>query len=168
MKKGIKLMILACFLLVASNASAQMKIGHINSADLLTAMPQAKSAEKELEIFANQKKTQLENKVKNLESEFKSVQANIPNMSQVEIQKKEQYFAGKQEEIGKFELQAQQDIAKKREEVLGPVLQRAENAIQAVARDNGYTYILDTSLGSVLFALPAEDIMDKVRGKLGI
>ena len=58
-------------------------------------------------------------------------------------------------------------IQKKREEILGPILQKIENTIKAVAQEKGYVMVFDTSVyNAVLFAEESVDIMAEVKSRL--
>ncbi len=166
------LCILTSFLLiiVGNTAFAQQKIGHINSAELLSSMGEAKSAEKQLEAYTVKLDNQYKSKLKTFESEYKAVQAKAQKgeYSGKELAEQEKRFVNKEKEIKKFELEAQQKVMKKRDELLKPILQRVENAIKSVGKSGGYAYILDTSLGAILFAKDTEDVTAKVKAKLGL
>ncbi len=151
----------------ATSAIAQPRIGHINSADILSNMPAAKSAEKQLETYVKQLESQHEQKIKSFQSKVQRLETDAPNITPKELETRRQGLITEQESIGRFEMEAQQKVAKKREELLAPILQRAETAIQNVAREQGYDYILDTSLGVVLYADPSNDITGQVKSKLG-
>ncbi len=170
MMKSIKLVIIACLIMFAGTVSAQSKVGHINSAELLSLMPEAKAAETNLENYTKQLDNQYKGMVERFQSEYQSTQKQIQEglLTPVQVAEKEKYFGTEQEKIGRFELEAQQKIAKKREELLGPILKRAQTAIENVAQEGGYTYIFDTSMGSILFAVPSDDIMGSVKSKLGM
>mgnify|MGYP001134784758 CR=1 FL=1 len=72
--------------------------------------------------------------------------------------------------IQDFQMKAQEQLQKKQEELLIPVLEKAQNAITAVANANGFTYILDSSQskGVVVFKDNGTDIMPLVKKQLGI
>ena len=45
-------------------------------------------------------------------------------------------------------------------------MEKAKKAIEAVAKENGYKYVLDTSAGNVLYSEASEDILLAVKKKL--
>ncbi|MGB0177823.1 MAG: OmpH family outer membrane protein, partial [Owenweeksia sp.] len=66
---------------------------------------------------------------------------------------------------------AQEDLQQKQVELLTPIIEKATKAVQDVAKENGFTYILDSSPSKavVIFAADnSEDVMPKVKAKLGI
>lgn len=76
-----------------------------------------------------------------------------------DLQKKEQ-------EIMEFEKTMQQKLGSKEQELLNPILEKVNNAIQAVAKDNGFQFIFDTSSGVLLYADETQDITAMVKAKL--
>jgi outer membrane protein len=73
-----------------------------------------------------------------------------------------------QEAIQKFEQDAQQMVSTERERLLKPILERVDAAIKAVAIENQYLMVFDTSSGSMLFAAETEDVTALVKKKMGI
>jgi outer membrane protein len=62
----------------------------------------------------------------------------------------------------------QQKVLKKREELYKPILDNIQNAINAIGKENNYTFIFDTGNGGLLFANEGDNILELVRKKLGI
>ncbi len=160
---------LSLLLCTAQDALAQhLKIGHIDRQKLMLMMPERKDAETTMQAFA---KT-LEDRLKAMGAEYQQMvakaQAEAPTMTQTqkdmavrEIQELEQRIQAAQEK-------AQEDLAKQEEELLKPMVDRANAAIKDVAAANNFTYILDISTGSVLYFDKGEDILALVKAKLGI
>jgi outer membrane protein len=59
-------------------------------------------------------------------------------------------------------------MQKKKEELYSPIIKKAEDAINAIAKEKGYSYIFDTSVGAVLFAQESDDVMALVKAKLSL
>jgi len=85
---------------------------------------------------------------------------------------KEDELLDYQNRINTFEAAAQQQMAESQQTLFQPVIDKAQNAIKAVAEENGFTYILDiaTQVGTVLYYPEDEsyDILKLVKAKLGI
>jgi outer membrane protein len=60
------------------------------------------------------------------------------------------------------------ELSAKDTELSEPLIKRAKEAIEAVAKENGYTYIFNSSDGLVLYATPSDDVIDLVLKKLGV
>jgi outer membrane protein len=68
-----------------------------------------------------------------------------------------------------MQVYAQQDIQAKVQEYFDPIVKRVKAAIQRVAIERGYDFVLDSSEGyNVLYCNPAHDLMMAVRTELRI
>lgn len=145
------------------------KLGHINSAELLSAMPEVKQADTDLQAYAQSLDNQYTNMVKEYQSKAQEVQSQLEGMDDLIRETKIKELAQTEENIGKFQISAQEKVAKKKEELYGPILEKADQAIKAVSEQNGFTYIFDSSLGVLLFAGgDSTDILPLVKTQLGI
>jgi outer membrane protein len=70
--------------------------------------------------------------------------------------------------IQQFQQSAQEELQKKEAEVLQPIIDKAKKAIDDVAKEKGYDYILDTGLGVVLYSNTGDNILPLVKKKLSL
>lgn len=175
----MKKIILSLVLLIATltnttfaQTAAPLKLGHINSADLLNAMPEWKQAQKDLETFKMQKEKDLQTKKESLETDYMKFQQDMGAgiLSPAEQERKNKDFETRGLELEKELKKADADFSTKGKTLTEPILQRAEKAINDVATEGNYTYIFDTAPGSsgILFKRDSEDIYPAVRKKLGM
>ena len=82
------------------------------------------------------------------------------------VQTKEDELNQLQRRIEDFKQQAQQDYQRKTAELTAPIMDKAKKGIEAVAKEGGYKYVLDTSAGSVLYSEPSDDVLMAVKKKL--
>lgn len=167
--QNIKTMLLAVLMVAAVSMNAQ-KFGYVNSAQLLSELPSVKSAESELETFQKQLMSSGEAMVKKLDAKIQaySKEAQEGLLSQVQMQKKEEELAAEQQKIQAYEVEVQNKILKKREDLYAPILDKVKVAIEAVGADGGYTMIFDSSGGTILHATDQENVMAQVKTKLGL
>ena len=59
-------------------------------------------------------------------------------------------------------------LEERQEALLKPIVDRAKKAIEEVGKENGYTYIFDSGIGTVLYSQDSDDIMPLVKKKLGL
>ncbi|MEO8760699.1 MAG: OmpH family outer membrane protein, partial [Bacteroidia bacterium] len=79
---------------------------------------------------------------------------------------KEEELTQLNQRIEDFRTQAQQDYQKKSADLSKPIYEKAKKAVDAVAKENGFKYVFDTSTGIVLFHEPSDDIFALVKKKL--
>ncbi|MCP3928337.1 MAG: OmpH family outer membrane protein [Bacteroidetes bacterium] len=165
-KTGILLIAIFSF---ASTVQAQ-KFGYVNSAAILAELPEVKQADANLEALQKQLQKKGQGMVELLQKDYVAIQQKI---ERGELSPKQQEEEGKkletrQQEIQKFDQKMQQSIMTKREELLKPILDRVNTAIQDVAKEDGFQFIFDYSAGIILYAEESQDVSTKVKAKLGI
>ena len=169
MKSTFKLALLLCFPILFSTALKAQKIGHIRLDSLINMMPEAKEAKQKGQEYYTKLEDQVKVMTGELQSKYEEYQKEAPTMSDLIKQTKEKELQDLQKRIQDFQQQAQQDLQKKNDELSKPIYEKANKAIAAVAKENGYKYILDASAGGVvIYSEPGEDVMGLVVKKLGL
>lgn len=170
MKKLLSLSFLLLTLLgsLSLNAQTDAKFGHINTNELLRMMPGREEARQELERYARELEETFTAMQNEFETKYMEYLENQETFSQIVRQSKERELQSLNERIMEFQESAQIDLVEQEERLLNPIIEKARNAINKVGREHGFTYIFDTSGGSVLFWERGEDIMPLVREELGI
>lgn len=163
-----KLLVGLALILSSSFSFAQQKIGYINSEELILSMPEAKKADGEISAYAKTFQDQLTAMQKELETKYKTYQTAGKTMSEAMKDVKEKEMSDLQARIQSTQQSAEEKIAAKRQDALKPITEKADKAIQDVAKEKGYTYILDSSTGSLIYATQADNIIQDVKNKLGI
>lgn len=168
-----KLFTCACLFIamtfVCSNVSAQ-KFGYLNSQLLLSEMNEVEQAKANLEVLGQQLRKKGEAMVADLQAKYGAVQQKVaeggmsPKDQEAEVAK----LKAEEAEIAKFEQDMVQQLQKKEADLLQPILERVNEAIKAVAQEDGYQYIFDASTQVLLYADETTDVSAKVRTKLGI
>ena len=151
------------------NINAQ-KFGYINSTELLMTHPDVKSADSQLQAYQKQlfaKGQQMAQEFqKHYEAYVKDVNSGL--LSKIQMQERESALAQEQNKIREYELEMQQKVAKKREELYKPILDKIQNAINEVGKENNYTFIFDAGTGGILHADSSDNVLNLVKAKLGL
>jgi outer membrane protein len=156
-----------CFITLSSVAQT-LKFGHIDSGALIQMMPQTKQADSTLKKYGESLDSQLKAMTAEYQSKLQAYQSKVDSMPDAIRTTKEKELTDLGQRIQDFQQTAQESIQKKKEEIYGPILKKAEDAIKDIAKEKSYSYIFDTSLGSIIYAQPSDDIMSMVKTKLGI
>lgn len=168
--KSIKnTLVLAVALLCAMTMNAQ-KFGYVNSAELFQQIPEVKEAQANLETYQSQLQKKGQEMVTSYQKEaqalgLKAQQGELsPKAQEVEAQK----LKNKEVEIAKFQQESEQKIMQKNETLFKPIRDKIQAAIDAVAKENGYTYIFDYSVGVLIYADESTDVTSLVKAKVGM
>jgi outer membrane protein len=168
MKKLLYLPVLVILLLGTTVSAQQPKLGHINTNELLSIMPGRDSAQVKLENYAQQLEQQFTAMQTELQTKYQDYLTNESTYSELIRQSKQREITSIQERLQEFQEQAQQDLANQENQLLSPIIDAARQAIEDVAKENGYAYVFDTAGGQVLYFPPSDNIMGLVKTKLGI
>ena len=170
MKKLAYLILVVVIFASAFNLTAQTnaKLGYINSQELIGMMPARDSIDKKLQDY----KAELENTIQTMMMEYQTkiqdYQANVASYSEIIKKTKEKDITDLESRITEFQQSADYDFQLKQQELYAPLLEKAKNAIESVADENGYTYIFDISMGTLLYFEKGDNIMPQVKTKLGL
>ncbi len=170
MKKLFRVMFLGVALFVMSGmAQAQVKIAHVNTAEILDAMPDKAKAEKDLEKYYGELQSQLQTMAQEYQTKMQDYEANQATMSNLVKQSKEKEIIDIQNRIQQFQSNAESEFENKRAELLKPILDKIQTAINAVGKEKGYTYMLDLATGAAVYVSDdAVDATKDVKAKLGL
>ena len=170
MKNALRMILVIAFCSVMSMGFSQVspKFGYIDSNELLEMMPGKDSIQKVLQDYGKMLENQLQSMYGEYQTKVQDYQANSSTMSDIIRQTKEKELADLETRIQSFQQQADTDLQNKQVELLQPLLDKAKNAINAVAKENGYTYILDVGTGAFLYYETGDNILPKVKAKLGL
>ena len=155
----------------AQTASASSKIGYADVDYVFSQMPEAKRIETELQSTQNQLKSQIDAKVQEFQKKLADYQANLNTMLDAVRQNTERELTMLQENLQKLQQDAQATIDNKRNQLMEPVYAKVGKAIEDVAKENGYTFILNQQIGGldvILYGDENNDVSDLVLKKLGV
>ena len=169
MKKGF-IVVLVALLAFGGSAMAQknIKLGHINSNDLMQIMPGRDTAMALLQKEVEDLQGEMEAMKKEYETQVNNYLAKKDQLSELIRKSKESDIQKMGERIETFQANAQKLLEERQEELLKPIVDRAKAAIEEVGKENGYTYIFDAGVGTVLYSQDSDDIMPLVKKKLGL
>lgn len=153
---------------LTSAVSAQQKFAHINSNELLGMMPGVDSVQIKVEKYAEELQNTYMTLITEFQNKSQEFEANQANYSDLIRQSKQRELENLRERIIDFQNMAEEDLMQHENKLLSPIIEKAQNAIQEVAQEKGYTYVFDSGMGAVLYAAPSENIMSLVKTKLGI
>lgn len=169
MKKTFIAILLALFAIVpASMAQKNIKLGHINSNELMQIMPGRDDAQATLQKEVDDLQNTLKTMQSELETRYNDYMAKESQMSDLIKQTKQRELQDMGSRIEEFQKNAQQQLQDREQELLKPIIDRARKAIEDVAKENNYTYIFDAGVGTLLYSQDSDDIMPLVKKKLNL
>jgi len=155
----------------ANSAMAQsFKFGHINSEELITALPEFDSANVKLEAYRKELINYLELMSVELNNKSDAYNKELKNLTDLVKQTKEQELIDLNRKIQEYQTNAQEKLQQKQVELFQPVYAKVDKAIKDVGKENGFLYVFDISKGSLLYfdETKSTNVMALAKAKLGL
>ncbi|HPF97429.1 MAG: OmpH family outer membrane protein [Flavobacteriaceae bacterium] len=149
-------------------AQAQSKVAHINSTDLIQAMPEMKSAQAQMEKLGKTYEADIKDMATQLDTKAKQYDSEAATQTTEQNAKRAQELQTMENNIRQYQAQAQRDMQQKEMDLLQPITEKAKAAILKVARAQGYEYVLDSSQGNGVIMADGKDLLNDVKKELGI
>ena len=166
MKKVLKLTLAVVCVMFSTSLFAQ-KIGRINSQDVVVNRAEFKQAQTQIEALAKDLQAQAETIQVEMNNKLQEYQKGAETMTDAVRQLKEKELTDLNTRLQEFNQVAQQELQKKEQELMEPIIKKANEAISEVAKAGGYAVIMET--GSMVYFDEAQvkDITPEVKTKLG-
>ena len=157
----------------ATTAAAPVKLGYTNIDYILGQTPESKDITNQLTIQRTQSENELKRMQKELEDKYNAYEKGAASMTDVIRKDRETELQSLQARIQEFGRTAEQSLQTKYQQLVNPVVQKIQKAIDAVAAENNYTYVFNLDAGAntipiLLVAPPQDNITDLVLKKLGV
>jgi outer membrane protein len=147
MKTLVKSIAIVAFTVGTITLAKAQKIAHISLDSLITTMPESKTAQEVAQKYLKDLETQVATMDNELQTKYADYMKNKDTYSALVASTKETELQDLNKRIEDFKMQAQQDYQRKYGELSKPIYDKAKKAIDIVAKENGYKYVLDTSAG---------------------
>ena len=165
----MKKLLFMLMMLAPMAALAQQKFGHVNSQEIIQAMPEFTKARTEIEALTKQYEAdlksmqeELQKKSEAYEKEQATLPANIKERREKELQ--EMY-----QKIQQSYQDNQQALAKEQSERMQAITTKVLDAIKQVGQAGGYVYIMDLTGGiPYISSTLSTDVTAEVKKKLGL
>ncbi|MFD2552044.1 OmpH family outer membrane protein [Bizionia sediminis] len=168
--KHIKTLLFAAALFIGATSftQAQSKVAHINTQDLIKAMPEMATAQSEMEKLGKTYEADIKAMVTEYQNKMKQYEAEAPTKTDEENQKRLIEVQTMEQNIQQYRSTAQQDMQKKEVDLLKPITEKAKAAILKVARAQGFQYVLDSTQGGGVIMADGKNLLDDVKKEMGI
>ncbi|MDN3583674.1 OmpH family outer membrane protein [Mucilaginibacter flavus] len=170
MKRSILVLFVSLSLILAGNvAKAQAKIGYIDFQALLGQMPEAKGVKAQIDTYQKQfvdQLTAMNNELQTKGQEYQSQSAKMTDAARIA---KETELQDIQKRMEDLQNSARQQVEAKSNELVKPLSDKAIAALNAIAKETGLSYVIDSSQGTQVIVSPdGTDLMNAAKAKLGI
>lgn len=167
--KNVTKFLALVMVLFATQSFAQTKIGHINMQELINLMPERDSAVIKLENYAKDLDETMQGMQQEFNTKYQTYQQKSGTWTAAILEAKTKELQEMQDRLQMFQQNAQQEMGQLQQTLYAPVFEKANKALEKVATDGGFTYVLDLSAGAIIFkGSSSVDLLPQVKSELGI
>jgi outer membrane protein len=159
------------FLTSVAGAQTATKVGYADVDYIFSQMPEFKQIDTDLKSLESQLKKNLESKATEFQTKLAQYQQNAATMLDAVRTNTERELQQLQQNIEKLQQDAQAELQKRQATMMEPVYTKVGKGIEEVAKENGFTFILNQQIGGldvILYGDPSMDISDLVLKKMGV
>lgn len=178
MKRLFSVSLVALVILVwGLSANAQeIKIGYVDPQTILSKMPDMAAVQKELQNFHDKLNQQLSQKQTDFQQQVQQFQQKSAVISDAAKKQEQAHLDSLNQQLTQLQQQYSNEMNNKQQQLMSPILDKVQKAINEVAKGMGLTYVLNTVTGSgdyiILYASTEAqqkyDITQKVMDKLNL
>lgn len=167
-----KSLIVLYVLLITPLTNYAQKFAYVDTEYILSLLPEYKSAQKKLDELAEQWQKEIDKKYDDIDKMYKEYQAEKVLLTAEQQKQREDEIITKEKEAKKFQQDKfgyEGELFKKRQELVKPIQDKIFEAIQKLAKDEGFDFIFDKSSDmTMLFSNAKYDKSDNVLSSLGV
>jgi len=140
-----KIVLFAAMAFVTVAGFAQPKFAHVNFTELVQLMPEADSAREQMAASQKEASDTYQAFVDEFQSKYQQYQQKASTWTPAIRESKEKELTEIQTRIEEFNQSIQQELAQQQNELMAPIQQKAKEAVDALAKAGGYTFVFDIS-----------------------
>jgi len=158
-----------CAICGFTTANAQAKFGHVNTQEIIQAMPEFAAARADIEKLTQQYEADLKSMQDELQKKadaFEKEQATLPENIKT---RRNQELQDLYQRIQQTYQDNQQALGKAQSEKMQNITTKVLDAIKTVGQEGGYVYVMDMSAGIPYISTTlSTDVTAQVKSKLGL
>ena len=163
-----KIVLFAAMAFVSVTGFAQNKFAHVNFNELVYLMPEMDAARETMNASQKEASDTYQAMVDEFQTKYQQYQQKASTWTQAIRESKEKELTEINQRIEEFNQSIQQELAQQQQELLAPIQQKAQEAVQKLAKEGGYIYVMDVSTFLYVDENQSVDLTPAARRALGI
>lgn len=147
-----------------------LKFGHINAQEIVTAMPEFTKAQTDIQNLEKQLTSELQRSNEEFNKKYQEFMQAQDSLPQNIAERRQKELIDMQQRTEQFQQEAAQQMQKAQADAMAPIYKKLDDAIKAVGAAEGVIYIFDLARTPVAYVNESQSInlTAKVKSQLGI
>ena len=163
--KKLSVLFAAVMMLMTVGVAKAQKVASMDYEAVLAKKKKTKKMTTDLDTFSKTKGDELNKQAEAFQKEVQAYQAEGAKMTEAQRTAKESELQKKQQNLQQLQQTAQQDLASRRDTAVKPIIEKLNNAVNKVAKANGFDFIIDAT---ALIYKGGPDATPLVKKELGL
>lgn len=169
MKRVVVFTLLALLACGSTYGQKSYKFAHIESQKLIESMPERDSALVKLKAYEKEIMDQMDQLQVEANKKYQEYMQKRDTYTPALREVKEREIAELQQRVQEYQMAAQKDFQEMQAKLMQPIIEKANAAIEKVAKEQGFIYVFDRSMGAILYASSdSVNILELVQKELSI
>ncbi|MDR0753965.1 MAG: OmpH family outer membrane protein [Prevotellaceae bacterium] len=168
MKNLLKTVFVIALAMLVNTTFAQQKLAHINRTELIQSMPEFKTAQEKLVAYEKELVATIEEIQVERNKKYDEFQKDSETWSAEKKEVKSQEIVNIERRLQEQQTNANDLFSKKQEELISPVLKKASDAINKIAKAGGYVYVFEATTVHYVDETQSTNLLSEVKKELGI
>ena len=151
-----KILLIAAMAFATVAGFAQTKFAHVNFQELVILMPEAEAARAQMNATSQEAQETYQGMMDEFQAKYQQYQQKSSTWTPTIRESKEKELTDMQNRIAEFSQSIQAELAEQEQALMAPLYQKAQDAVSKLAKDGGYTYVMDK--GSFLYVDEANSV----------
>ena len=163
-----KTLLIAALAMMSVAVYAQHKFAHVNFTELVQLMPEADQARATMDASSKEASETYQAMADEFNTKYQQYQQKVSSWPQSTREIKEKELTDMQQRIQEFQQSVQAELQQQQQQLMAPIYSRAREAIEALAKEGGYIYVLDETTALYIDKEQSVDLTPAARKYLGI
>lgn len=165
----MKKFILMALIALPMSLFAQQKFAHVNSAEIIQALPDYAKAQTDLQTLGKQYEDELKRMQDELQTKSEEYEKNEATLPDAVKQRRQQELQDLYQRFTQYRQTSEQEFAKAQQEKMALISEKVSKAIKEVGAAGGYVYVMDITSGiPFINETLSKDVTAEVKTKLGL
>ena len=163
-----KIVLAAVAILAGFVLQAQPKFAHVNFSELVQLMPEADQARATMAASSKEAQETLQAMQEEINNKYSQYEQKVSTWSPAIRESKEKELTDLNRRAQEFYQNIQQELQQQQEQLMAPIYQKAQEALNTLAKEGGYVYVFDRQSALYIDDTQSTDLTPAARKALGI
>lgn len=149
--RTLKRLLSIALIFISTTSAWSQSTAILNSSRILASMPEVQDVQSQLVGYESKLKDELQFEINKLQTKYNDWQKSIESVGQQQAQQAKKALDQEKQELFVVEQSIPGSIQQKQQELMEPIYEKVNNMVALIAKEKGYSLVIDTGAGSIVY-----------------